>query len=42
MPEMTVSWTQREFRSIFKRYGLPEIIRVDNGTPFASMGQTFG
>ena len=38
MPDMTVRWTQREFRSVFKRYGLPEIIRVDNGSPFASMG----
>ncbi len=38
MPDMTVRWTQREFRSVFRRYGLPEIIRVDNGAPFASMG----
>ncbi len=38
MPDMTVKWTHREFRSVFKRYGLPEIIRVDNGSPFASMG----
>jgi transposase InsO family protein len=38
MPDMTVKWTQREFRSVFKAYGLPEIIRVDNGSPFASTG----
>jgi transposase InsO family protein len=38
MPDMTVKWTQREFRNVFKRYGLPEIIRVDNGAPFASVG----
>jgi transposase InsO family protein len=38
MPDMTVKWTQKEFRSLFKRYGLPEIIRVDNGSPFASVG----
>lgn len=38
MPDMTVKWTQREFRNVFKRYGLPEIIRVDNGSPFASNG----
>lgn len=38
MPDMRVRWTQREFRSVFRRYGLPEIIRVDNGAPFASMG----
>jgi len=38
MPDMTVKWTQREFRNVFKQYGLPEIIRVDNGSPFASSG----
>lgn len=38
MPDMTVKWTQQEFRNLFKRYGLPEIIRVDNGSPFASAG----
>jgi transposase InsO family protein len=38
MPDMTVKWTQREFRNLFRRYGLPEIIRVDNGSPFASVG----
>ncbi|MGB6222452.1 integrase core domain-containing protein, partial [Haloferula sp.] len=38
MPDMTVKWTKREFQCIFRRYGLPEIIRVDNGSPFASMG----
>jgi len=29
--------TLRAFRKIMRRHGLPEIIRVDNGTPFASM-----
>jgi transposase InsO family protein len=38
LPQATTRWTKREFRSLFKRYGLPEIIRVDNGAPFASMG----
>jgi transposase InsO family protein len=38
MPDMTVKWSQREFRNVFKQYGLPEIIRVDNGSPFASVG----
>jgi len=26
------------FKNMFSRYGLPEIIRVDNGAPFASQG----
>lgn len=34
----TTRWTQRAFRSLFKVQGLPDIIRVDNGAPFASMG----
>jgi transposase InsO family protein len=27
-----------EFRKVFRRYGLPEVIRVDNGSPFGSRG----
>ena len=38
LPQATVRWTQEAFRAMFRRYGLPEIIRVDNGAPFASMG----
>ena len=38
LPGATTGPTQRAFRSLFRRYGLPEIIRVDNGAPFASMG----
>jgi putative transposase len=30
--------TQASFESVFREYGLPEIIRTDNGTPFASSG----
>lgn len=26
------------FRKVFRRYGLPEVIRVDNGSPFGSRG----
>jgi putative transposase len=26
------------FQKVFKQYGLPEVIRVDNGSPFASVG----
>jgi putative transposase len=38
LPGQTRRWTQDAFRSLFRRQGLPEIIRVDNGAPFASMG----
>ena len=30
--------SRRVFTALFKRYGLPERIRTDNGTPFASIG----
>jgi len=35
-----INVTQREFRRIFRRYGLPERIRCDNGTPFGGGGPT--
>jgi putative transposase len=38
LPQATTQWTQRAFRGMFRQQGLPEIIRVDNGAPFASMG----
>ena len=38
LKQATRHWTQRAFRNMFREYGLPEIIRVDNGAPFASMG----
>jgi putative transposase len=38
LPQQTRRWTQESFRALFRRQGLPEIIRVDNGSPFASMG----
>lgn len=38
LPQATTRWTQGAFRALFRRSGLPEIIRVDNGAPFASMG----
>ena len=38
MEETRTAWVQAEFRSVFRCYGLPEIIRVDNGAPFASNG----
>lgn len=36
--QTTARWTAQAFRELFRRHGIPEIIRVDNGTPFASMG----
>ena len=38
LPQATTRWTQQALRSLFRSQGLPEIIRVDNGAPFASMG----
>ena len=38
LPQATTRWTMWAFRDLFRRRGLPEIIRVDNGAPFASMG----
>ena len=29
---------KRAFKRIFRQYGIPQIIRVDNGTPFTAMG----
>jgi len=36
--DATQASARRGFERAFRRYGLPEIIRVDNGSPFASMG----
>jgi putative transposase len=33
---------KRHFEELFKRYGLPEIIRSDNGVPFASAHGMYG
>ena len=38
LPQATTRWTKESFQAQFRRTGLPEIIRVDNGAPFASMG----
>jgi hypothetical protein len=37
LPNQQFKATLREFRKLMRRHGLPKIIRVDNGTPFASM-----
>lgn len=34
----SLSATEKDFKEIFKRYGLPKAIRMDNGTPFGSTG----
>ena len=38
LPQATTKWTLKSFRALFRREGVPEIIRVDNGAPFASTG----
>jgi len=38
LPQATTRWTLAAFRALFRRVGVPEIIRVDNGAPFASSG----
>ena len=37
-PDQTFKHTLRCFKGFMRHYGLPEIIRVDHGTPFASIG----
>jgi putative transposase len=37
LPSPSLEATQQEFRRLFQTYGLPERIRTDNGTPFASI-----
>ena len=38
LDKMSYNLTKRQFKRIFCEYGLPEVIRTDNGTPFASLG----
>jgi transposase InsO family protein len=38
VPQATQYWTRRGFERAFERNGMPEIIRVDNGSPFGSIG----
>jgi transposase InsO family protein len=37
-PNHRYPWARRTFEGLFGQYGLPEIIRCDNGAPFASSG----
>ncbi len=36
LPNATYAYVRSVFESLFRRYGLPWVIRTDNGTPFAS------
>ncbi len=38
LDRMSYTLTKRQFERIFCEHGLPEVIRTDNGTPFASIG----
>ncbi len=38
LDRMSYALTKKQFERVFREYGLPEVIRTDNGTPFASLG----
>jgi len=38
VPQATQHWTRRSSERAFIHYGVPEVIRVDNGSPFGSIG----
>ncbi len=38
LDRMSYELTRMRFERVFREYGLPEVIRTDNGTPFASRG----
>lgn len=38
LPQATQLWTRRAYEGLFRLYGLPETIRMDNGSPFGSIG----
>ena len=38
LPQATQAWTRMAYTNLFRTYGLPEIIRMDNGSPFGSIG----
>ncbi len=38
LPHQQWRLVQREMKRLFRRYGLPEIVRTDNGHPFSSSG----
>jgi transposase InsO family protein len=38
LPCQSVETTRGSFESVFKEYGMPQVIRADNGSPFGSIG----
>lgn len=38
VPQASYRCARRAFKALFRLYGLPEVIRVDNGPPFGSAG----
>jgi transposase InsO family protein len=38
VPQATQYWSRKGFERAFESYGMPEIMRVDNGSPFGSIG----
>lgn len=38
LQQSTVKWTRMAFSGLFRLEGVPDIIRVDNGAPFGSVG----
>lgn len=38
LPRIDLEEVKRCFRKIFSQYGLPDVIRIDNGNPFGSIG----
>ncbi len=38
LPHPTYAAVRKYFEGVFKQYGLPDAIRTDNGSPFASVG----
>jgi len=38
LPHQRQAAVRRVFIGLFRRYGLPKVIRMDNGSPFGSTG----
>lgn len=38
LPQATQAWTRLAYTRLFRVYGIPQIIRMDNGSPFGSIG----
>ncbi len=42
LPSPSIHDTLPVFKECFSKFGLPQVIRNDNGSPFASLGAPFG